>query len=142
MIDESPLIFQHCDGSYLFSILQLYEETLLLAYLDPYGFKMVTGVGASLGDLQEVAFQHPMKCKGKNLIWENGSLHWRSTKMEHGGRHPHLDEWVWMVSKRLVSNLHIYDTGQQEAWLRWLLLKELGHHMTYPLSKGMWVEET
>ena len=36
-----------------------------------------------------------------------------------------------------MSHLHIYDTGQQEAWLRWLLLKEFDHHMTYPLPKGM-----
>ena len=51
-----------------------------------------------------------------------------------------MDEWVWMVRKRLESYLKIYDTRQQEAWLRWLLLKEFGHHVTYPLSKGMWVE--
>ena len=56
-------------------------------------------------------------------------------------RHPHLYGWVRMVSKRLVSHLQIYDTGQQEAWLRWLLLKEFGHHVTYPFSKGMkWFE--
>ena len=48
----------------------------------------------------------------------------------------------WMVTKGLVSHLHVYDTGQQEAWLRWLLLKEFGHHVTYPSSKGMLVEET
>ena len=62
--------------------------------------------------------------------------------MEHGGRHPNVDEWVWMVSKRLVSHLHIYDTGQQEAWLCWILLKEFGHHVIYPSPKGMLVEET
>ena len=142
MIDESPLIFQHCDGSFLMRIVQLYGETLFPTYLDPYGFNLVIGKGYSLVYLQEIAFQHPMKCKGRNLIWEGGSLHWRSTKMEHGQRHPHLDEWVWMVSKRLVSHLHIYDTGQQEAWLHWLLLKEFGQHVTYPSSKGMLVEET
>ena len=48
---------------------------------------------------------------------------------------PPVDEWMWMVSKKLESYLQIYDIGQQEAWLRWLLLKEFGHH---PLSKGMW----
>ena len=46
-----------------------------------------------------------------------------------------MDGWVWVMSKNLESYLQIYDTGQQEAWLRWLLLKEFGHH---PLSKGMW----
>ena len=111
MIDERHLIFQHCDGSFLMRIIQIYEETLLLAYLDPYGFNMVIGEGSSLGDSQEIAFQHPMKCKGRNLMWEDGVLHWRNTNMEHGRRHPHLDERVWMVSKRLVSHLHIYDTG-------------------------------
>ena len=57
--------------------------------------------------------------------------------LEHDRRHPHLDEWVWMVSKGLVSHLQIYDIGRQEAWLRWLLLKEFGHHVTYPISKGV-----
>ena len=46
-----------------------------------------------------------------------------------------------MVSKRFVSHLHIYYMGQQEAWLHWLLLKEFGHHVTYPSSKGMLVGE-
>ena len=36
--------------------------------------------------------------------------------------------------------MQIYDTGQQEAWLRWLLLKEFGHHLAYILSKGMRME--
>ena len=53
-----------------------------------------------------------------------------------------MDEWVWMESKKLVNYLQIYDTGQQEDWMRWLLLKEFGHHGTYPVSKGMWVEGT
>ena len=94
MIDESPLIFQHCDGSYLLSIVQLYEENLLSAYLDPYGFNMVIDEVSSLGYLQEIAFKYPMKCKGRNMIWEDGFLHWRNTKMEHGQCHPHLGEWV------------------------------------------------
>ena len=52
-----------------------------------------------------------------------------------------MDEWVLMVSKRLVSRLQIYDTGKQEAWLHWLLLKEFGNEVTYPISKGMlWFE--
>ena len=42
-----------------------------------------------------------------------------------------------MERKKLVRYLQIYDTGQQEAWLRWLLLKYFGHLETYPLSKGM-----
>lgn len=44
-------------------------------------------------------------------------------------------EWMSTESKKLVSYLQIYDTGQQEAWLHWLLLKEFGHH---PLSKVIW----
>ena len=38
-------------------------------------------------------------------------------------------EWMCMMSKELGSYLQIHDTGQQEAWLRWLLLKEFGHHL-------------
>ena len=39
------------------------------------------------------------------------------------------------MRKRLESHLQIFDTGQQEARLHWILLKEFGHH---PVSKGMW----
>ena len=52
-----------------------------------------------------------------------------------------MTEWEWMERKKLESYLQIYDTGKQEAWLCWLLLKKSSHHVTYPLSKGMWVEE-
>ena len=52
-----------------------------------------------------------------------------------------MDECMWMVRKRLEIYLQIYDTGKQEAWLRWLRLKDFGHYVTYPLSKGMWVEK-
>ena len=68
------------------------EEIFPPTHLDPYGFKTVIGVGSSLGDLQGLTFQHPMKCKGINLSWEDGSLHWRSTKMKHGRRHLHVVE--------------------------------------------------
>ena len=44
--------------------------------------------------------------------------------------------------KDAMKSIHIYDTGQQEAWLCWPLLKDFGHHVTYPSSKGMLVEET
>ena len=94
------------------SIVQPYEEVLPSTYLDPDGFNMVIGEEYSLGDLQEVAFQHPKKCKNRNLIWVDGILHWRNTKVEHDRRHPQLDERVWMVSKRVVSHLHIYDIGK------------------------------
>ena len=50
-------------------------------------------------------------------------------------------EWMWMVSKKMVSYLQIYDTGQQEAWMRWLLLKVFGHHLEYTISKGMRMEK-
>ena len=36
----------------------------------------------------------------------------------------------------------MYDTGQQDATLRWLLLKEVGQHMTYRTSMGMWLVRT
>ena len=57
--------------------------------------------------------------------------------MKQERRHPQLDGWVRLMSKGLVSHLQIYDTGQQEAWLCWLLLKYFGHHVTYPMSKGV-----
>ena len=50
-------------------------------------------------------------------------------------------EWMWMESIKLVIFLHIYDTRQQEAWLRWLLLKEFGHHLAYTLPKSRRKEE-
>ena len=45
-----------------------------------------------------------------------------------------------MEGKRLVRHLHIYDIGQQEAKLRWLLRREFGHHETCPFLKGMRME--
>ena len=101
-------------------------------YLGPYGIKLI---------IEKIAFQYPMKCKDRNLIWEDGSLHVRSTKIEDGRRHPQMIEWMWMMSKKLGSYLQIYDTGQQEAWLCWLLLKEFGHHLAYNLPKGMGMEK-
>ena len=89
--------------------------------------------GIFVGDIQEVALQHLIKCKGSDMIWEDGILHWRDINWEYGRRHSHLDEWVMMMSKGLVSHLQIYDIGQQEALLRWLLLKEFGHNVTYPI---------
>ena len=77
-------------------ISHLDEKPLPSAYLDPYGFNMVIDEWFSLGDLQEIAFQHPMKCKDRNLKWEDGILHWRGTKMEHDQRHPHFDESIRM----------------------------------------------
>ena len=47
-----------------------------------------------------------------------------------------------LMSKRFKNHFYIYDTGQQEAILRWLLLKEFGHHVTYPSSRGMLVDGT
>ena len=40
-----------------------------------------------------------------------------------------------MISKDMGGYLKIYDTGQQEAWLRWLLLKEFGHPLANTLLK-------
>ena len=84
-------------------------------YLGPYGINLI---------LEKISFQYPMKCKDKNLIWEDGSPHGRSTKMEDGRIHPQMIEWMWMESKRLVSHLKIYDTGQQEDKMCWLLFYE------------------
>ena len=64
-----------------------------------------------LGDLQGVAFQHPMKCNRINLIWEDGSIPGESAKEEHDGRHLHVDGWVWMMGKNIEIYLQIYDTG-------------------------------
>ena len=99
-------------------------------YLDPHRVKLILG---------KIAFQGPMRCR--NMIWDDGSPHGRSTNMKGGRRHPQLVEWMWMVSKEQVSYLQIYDTGQQEAWLRWLFLKEFGHHLAYIISKGMMMEK-
>ena len=78
-----------------------------------------------------------MKCRDIDLIWEDCIVHWRNTNFEHDSKHPPLVGWVMLISKRLVSHLQIYDMGQQEARLRWLLLKEFGQHVTYPTLKGM-----
>ena len=117
------------------------EEMLSSSPLDPYGFNMVMDERSSLGDLQRVAFQNSMKCKERDLVWEDGSHHGRITKRNNGRRHPQLIEWMWMRRKRLVSHLQIYDTRQQEAWLRWLLLKEFGHHLAYPFTKRRGMEK-
>ena len=88
------------------------EEVFPPTHLDPYGFKMAIGVIYSLTDLQGISFQHPMKCKERNMIWEDGSLHWKGTKVEHDRRHPHRNEWRRMESRKLGSYLKIYDTRQ------------------------------
>ena len=73
---------------------------------------------------------------------EDDSPHGKNAKVKNDRRHPHGVEWMWGKRKRLVRHLKIYDTGQQEAKLRWLLLREFGHHETYPVSKGMREENT
>ena len=83
-----------------------------------------------------------MKCRDSGLDWVNGILHWRDTYFGHDDRHSPFFGWVMLMNKRLESHLQIYDTGQQEARLRWLLLKEFGRHVTYPISKGMLVVGT
>ena len=75
MVDEKHLIFHCYDGSFLMSTSLLNEKILPSVYLDPYGVNLVINEWSSFGDLQEIAFQHPMKCKDKNLIWEDGILH-------------------------------------------------------------------
>ena len=105
-------IFHYYGGYFLMITSHLNEKYFPTPYLDPYGINLVIDEWSSFGDLWEIAFQHPMKCKNRNLIWEDGILHWRSTKVEYGRIYLHLDEWVWVVNKRLVIHLHIYDTGQ------------------------------
>ena len=95
------------------SVVPLSNDVFPLAHLDPFGFKRIIDERYSLGDLQGVTSQLPMRCKEKDLLWEIGNLHWEDTKGEHDLRHPHLDQWGWMESKRLVSHLQIYDIGQQ-----------------------------
>ena len=85
--------------------------------------------------LEKFIIQIPTKCKIRNLIWEDGSPHGRSTRMRRR-RHPQVIEWMGMMSKELGGYLQIYDTRQQEAWLRWLLLKEFGHHLANTLPKS------
>ena len=87
------------------------EEMLSSSCLDPCGFNLVMGERYSLGGLQRATFQTFMKCKGRDLVWEKGSPHERSTKGNERRRHPKLVEWMWMESKKLVSYLQIYDTG-------------------------------
>ena len=70
------------------------KEAFLLAPLDPYGFNMIIGERSFLGGLQGVAFQHPVECKEKNLIWEDGSPFWRNTNMEEDRRYSSGDKWM------------------------------------------------
>ena len=72
----------------------------------------------------------------------DGILHLEEENVEQYDKHSPWVEWMMVERKRWESPLKIYDIGQQEAKLCWLLLREFGHHMTYPFSKGVWVEET
>ena len=103
---------------------------------------MAIDMGSSLRDVQGNALLHFMACRRKELIVEDDSPHGENSKVKNDRRHPHGVEWMWEKSKRLMSHLQIYDTGQQEAKLRWLLLRYFGHHETYPFSKGMWEKKT
>ena len=105
MVDERHLISHYYDGSFLMSTSQLNKKFFPTTYLDPYGVNLVIDEWSSFGDLQEVVLQHPMNSKDSDLIWEGGIIHWRDTNWEHDRRHPHVDEWVQMVSKALVSHL-------------------------------------
>ena len=89
MIDD---ISHYYDGSFLMRTSQLKENIFPTTYLDPYGFNLVIDEWSSFGDLQEVVIQHPMKCKGSDMILEDSILHEVDTNLEHNRRHPHLDE--------------------------------------------------
>ena len=56
------------------------EDMLPSSHFDPYGFNIVMGERSSLGGLQRYASQTFMGCKGRDLVWENGSPHERSKK--------------------------------------------------------------
>ena len=117
------------------------EEILPPSHLGPHGSNIVMGVRYFLRGLQGDAFQTLMKCKERDFVREDGSPHGGSTKGGRRRKHPQGAEWVWMRRKGMIFHLKIYNTGQQEAWLRWLLLKEFGHHLEYPFSRRMGVEE-
>ena len=93
------------------------EEMLSSSHLDPCGFNIVMGERSSLGGLQRASFQTFKKCKGRDLVWEKGSPHERSTKGKERRRHPQVIEWMWLMRKELGSYLQIYDIGQQETWI-------------------------
>ena len=46
-----------------------------------------------------------------------------------------------VIDEQGAGRLLAVNTGQQEAWLCWLLLKEFGHHLACTLSKGMRMEK-
>ena len=72
MMDD---IFHYYDGYFLMSTSHLNENFFPTSYLDHYGVNLVIDEWSSFGDLQEIAFQRPMKCKDRNLIWEDGILY-------------------------------------------------------------------
>ena len=65
-------------------------------YLVPYGIKLV---------IKKITFQNPLKCKDKNMIWEDGILHWRNATYGHNDRHSSWVGWVMLMSKRLGNHL-------------------------------------
>jgi len=75
------------------------------SHLDPHGSNIVMDERSSLRDLQGPAFQTPMKCKERALVWEDGSPHGSSTKRGRRRRHPQGAKWVQMKRKRLISHL-------------------------------------
>ena len=58
--------------------------------------------------LEKIKFQNPLKYKDKNLIWEDGSPHERSTKGNKRKKSSIID-WVDVVDKqgarRLLANI-------------------------------------
>ena len=64
----------------MLSVVPLSDDVLPSAHLDYFGFKRIFDERSSLGDLQGVTSQLPMRCKEKYLLWEIGSLHWEDAK--------------------------------------------------------------
>lgn len=64
----------------IMDVLPLYVGFLLSAHLDSFGFKRWIDERSSVGDLQGVTSQLPMKCKEEHWLGEIGSLQWEDTK--------------------------------------------------------------
>lgn len=68
------------------------------------------------------------------IIWQE-LLHWLDIEMVHDmSHHPQLDGWMEIMRKWMESYLQIYETGYQEAWLRWLLFGEYGYHPKFQIG--------
>ena len=102
------------------SISQIKEKLLPVADPKTYWFwRAIDEKRISWRDLIGGALQHIMECKVLQQFEEVGVLQWEDAKyFQNEIHHPHWDEWLIVWSKGLSNCLQIYDTWQQEAWLR------------------------